>query len=82
VRSTGPSGSWEHHQFRNFGEDVYRKLRDDCEISIEEIDKSTNEFHLRKIHKRAVRTIAAQVRQISEKSKMSDVIEVEEIETD
>ena len=26
------------HQWRNFGEDVYRALRDECDVSIEEID--------------------------------------------
>ena len=81
VHSTAPQGDWPRHQFRNFGEDVYRALRDECEISIHEIDASTNEFYLRKIHKRAARTIAAKVRKISEKCKMSDTIEVDEIES-
>jgi hypothetical protein len=49
------------HEFRNFGEDVYRVLRDECSVSIEEIDTSTRDFHLREIPKREVRTIAAKV---------------------
>lgn len=55
------------HDFRNFGEDVYRELRDGCGVSIDEIDASTSEFHLREIPKRAVRTVAATVRKIVEK---------------
>lgn len=69
------------HQFRNFGEDVYRALRDECEVSIQEIDTSTSEFHLRGIHKRELRTIAAKVRKIIEKQYQSlPPIEVYEIE--
>lgn len=52
------------HEFRNFGEDVYRALREECNVSIEEIDASKSEFHLRDIPKREVRTIAAKVREI------------------
>lgn len=55
------------HDFRNFGEDVYRQLREDCAVSIDEIDASTSEFHLREIRKREVRTVAAKVRKLAEK---------------
>lgn len=54
-------------EFQNFGEDVYRDLRDECEISIDEIDHFAGAFHLRRLHKRDVRTIAARVRKILEK---------------
>ncbi len=37
------------HRFRNFGEDVYRALRDKCDISIDEIDASTTNFTIRSI---------------------------------
>lgn len=53
------------HEFRNFGEEVYHELREHCGVSIDEIDASTSEFHLREIHKRELRTIAAKVRKIS-----------------
>jgi hypothetical protein len=69
------------HQFRNFGEDVYRELRDECEVSIQEIDGSTSEFCLRGIHKREVRSVAARVRKIIEKHYQGlPAIEVYEIE--
>lgn len=66
VQLTTPGPDWVH-QFRNFGEDVYRDLRDQCEVSIAEIDASISEFHLRGIHKRDVRSIAARVRKLIEK---------------
>lgn len=40
------------HRFRNFGEDVYRSLRDTCSVSIAEIDASTTSFTIRDIHRR------------------------------
>ena len=40
------------HRFRNFGEDVYRALRDTCSVSIEEVDGSTTSFTVRDIHRR------------------------------
>lgn len=40
------------HRFRNFGEDIYRELRDTCSVSIDEIDRSTTTFMVRDIHKR------------------------------
>jgi hypothetical protein len=35
------------HQFRNFGEDVYRDLKEECTMSIDEIDASTSVFYVR-----------------------------------
>jgi hypothetical protein len=66
VQLSAPSPELVHF-FRNFGEEVYRDLRSECEISIQEIDASTSEFHLRGIHKREVRSVAARVRKIIEK---------------
>ena len=51
-------------QFQNFGEDVYRSLRNDCEISFEEIDHFVGAFHVRGLHKRDVRTVVGKVRKI------------------
>ena len=42
------------HRFRNFGEDVYRALRDSCDIDIDEVDASTDRFHVRGIKARQV----------------------------
>ena len=78
VFLTAPSPNMVH-QWRNFGEDVYRELRDECEVSIDEIDASTSEFFLRGIHKRELLTTIAKVRKIAEKSMMSEIISVTEI---
>lgn len=66
------------HAFRNFGEDIYRAFRDDYVVSIEEIDASTTEFHLREIPKREVRTVASAVRKLAEKHR-NLAIRVDEI---
>ena len=64
------------HEWHNFGEDVYRALRGECEISIEEIDTSTHEFFVRRIHRRKLRAIAARVRKIAERSPLSPLITI------
>ena len=40
------------HRFRNFGEDIFRLLRDTCSVSIEEIDRASNSSVVRDIHRR------------------------------
>lgn len=80
ITSTAPKGDFVVHQFRNFGERVYLALRAEYDVSIAEIDASTDHFFVRKIHKREARTVTKLVRQIAEKEKMSDLVEVTEIE--
>ena len=70
------------HQWRNFGESVYTELRDECQVSLAEIDSSTSEFFVRGIHKRELRTTAARVRKIADKSLMSQIVSVTEITDD
>ena len=55
------------HEFRNFGEEIWSALREDYGVSLEEIDASTSEFHLREIPKREVRTVVARVRKLVER---------------
>jgi hypothetical protein len=66
------------HDFQNFGEEVWSALREDYAVSIEEIDASTSEFHLREIRKREVRIVAARVRKLAERYR-SLLINVDEI---
>jgi hypothetical protein len=66
------------HEFRNLGEEVWGALHDECEISLAEIDASTSEFHLRGIHKRDLRTVAARLRKLVEKSGMRSHVTVSE----
>lgn len=67
------------HEWRNFGEDVYRALREECEVSTEEIDASTCEFFVRGIRSREVRRTVAIVRKIAERHLMLEVVSVVEI---
>ena len=39
------------HRFRNFGEDIFRLVRDICSVNIEEIDRATDSFVVRDIHR-------------------------------
>lgn len=68
--------------FQNFGEDVYRTLRDECDIRINEIDHFAGAFHLRGLHKRDVRTIAAKVRKILEKHHWLTDVKIYEVPDD
>jgi hypothetical protein len=69
-------------EFQNFGEDVYRKLRDECDVSLHEIDHFVGAFHLRGLHKRDVRTMTAKVRKILEKYHALTAVEIYEISDD
>ena len=50
------------HRFRNFGEDIYRHLRDKCSVSIEEIDRATTSFVVRDIHRRDLGTVTKTIK--------------------
>lgn len=68
--------------FQNFGEDVYRALRDECDISIDEVDHFAGAFHLRGLHKRDIRTIASKVRKILEKHHWLTAVKIYEVPED
>jgi hypothetical protein len=68
--------------FQDFGEDMYRALRGECKISLEEIDHFTGAFHLRGLHKRDVRTVAAKVRKILEKYHRLKDVKISEVPDD
>ena len=67
------------HEFRNFGEDVYRLLRDECEVSIAEIDASTSEFCLRGVRKREIRATIAKVQKLAARYPTLSPLEVCEL---
>jgi hypothetical protein len=52
------------HRFRNFGEDLYRELREECTVSLDEIDSSTTAFVVRDIHKRDLRRITKMITEL------------------
>lgn len=46
------------HRFQNFGEDVWRRLKDEADISLEEIDASTTFFFIHGVKSKKInRTI-------------------------
>jgi hypothetical protein len=51
------------HRFRNFGEEIYRLLRERCSVSIEEIDAATTSFMVSDIHKREIGRITKIIRE-------------------
>lgn len=75
VWLTAPSPN-RVHAWRNFGEAVYLALRDEHAVSIDEIDASTCEFHVRGIPKRACRATAARVRKMAQQSSLAALIDV------
>jgi hypothetical protein len=68
--------------FQDFGEDVYRALRDECEVSIDEIDHFVGAFHLRRLHKREVRSISGKVRKVLEQYPALTDVKIYEIQDD
>jgi hypothetical protein len=68
--------------FQNFGEDVYRALQNECDISMDEIDHFVGSFHLRSLHKREVRTITAKVREILEMHPQLTDVKIYEVSDD
>ena len=69
-------------RFQDFGEDVYRALRDECDVSIDEIDHFVGAFHLRGLHKREVRSTEAKVRKILAKYPGLTEVKIYEIQDD
>src|SRR5215213_10307992 len=48
VAQPKPEEGWLH-RFRNLGEALWVRLRESCDVSIEEIDASSDHFHVRGI---------------------------------
>ena len=67
------------HRFRNFGEDVFREMREECSLSINEIDQANGVFYVRDLRARFLRTAAAKIRRIALKHRLADRIDVTEV---
>lgn len=66
------------HRFRNFGEDVYRALRDECDVSLHEIDASAKSFTIRAIKRQRAKRTAARIREIAEKHFFGETLMITE----
>jgi hypothetical protein len=61
-------GSWDFvYGFRNFGEDVFRALRDSISVDIHEIDASTTQFSVRQIPAEKTSQVCKIIQGIAEK---------------
>ena len=64
------------HCFRNFGEDVWSKLRNECSVSLQEVDASTTSFCIRDIKQTEVYRISACILEIANKHFFSETIKI------
>jgi len=63
-------------RFRNFGEDVYRGLRGLATVSLEEIDSSTDQFHVRNVRTRDLGKVTLLLRRIIRRNKFEGTIDL------
>jgi hypothetical protein len=66
------------HRLRNFGEDVFRQLRDNGwgEVSLHEVDRATEHFTVRSIKASKLRTLLRWVEQEAARQHLRVTIEV------
>ncbi len=55
------------HDFRNFGEDVYRAIRDECRIDISEIDSAQDRFSIHDIPPKSKGDIVQKIKKLARK---------------
>ena len=67
-----PETSTVVHRFRNFGEDVFRELRDLCDVDIYEIDRATTSFAVRSVVESDVDQVEAILRRLLEEHFFSE----------
>jgi hypothetical protein len=60
------------HRFHNFGEDVYRELRELCEIDLGEIDSSKESFLIQKIRSKDLGKVTSKIQKLTAKHHFSD----------
>ena len=62
------------HRFRNFGEDVWRELKDECNVDLDEIDRSTNAFFVCGIKTKMAKRTLAKIENIAEEHNLQDSV--------
>jgi hypothetical protein len=61
-----------HSRFLNFGEDVYRELRDTCAVNLGEIDSAFDHFVVRGIRRRDIGTVTQALNRIIRHHRLMD----------
>lgn len=78
VTVTPTNGNPSLHEFRNFGEDVYRATRELCEVDLSEIDRATNSFSLRSIPPKNKGEVIQAIKKLARRYKIEMVSIAEE----
>jgi hypothetical protein len=55
------------HDFRNFGEDVYRAIRDECQIDLDEIDRAEDRFSVRDLAPKSKGEVVQKIKKLARK---------------
>ena len=72
IEITGPPIAEVIHRFHNFGEDIYRALHGLCEVSMDEIDRSTTSFNVRGIRRRDLGAVTETIRRELKRHRLTD----------
>jgi len=70
------------HQFRNFGEDVYRALSGLASVDIAEIDAAIDCFYIRDIRKQQLGTVTKILNRLTRKHGFHDLVSVQRTDLD
>lgn len=62
------------HQFQNFGEDVYRAMRDVASFDWDEIDRATSTFVAREIRRQDIGTATDALKRVIRRYRWEDVV--------
>ena len=69
------------HEFRNFGEDVYRALKEFCPISLlQEVDRATSSFVVRDIRRRDIGTVTDAIERVIRHYRWEEVVRLERVD--
>jgi hypothetical protein len=70
------------HDFRNFGEDVYRRLREICSISLlKEVDRATYSFVIRDIRRQDIGTVTAGIKEVIRRYRWEDTVRYRRVDS-
>ena len=75
---TPPDHAWSH-RFHNFGDDVWRALKEETDVSLEEIDRSVTSFEVRGLKARRVGRAKKTIQALIESHGFEGDLAVEEI---
>lgn len=75
IAQPKPEEGWIH-RFRNFGEDVYVRLRDTFHVDIAEIDAATDEFHIGNVDERQADALVGMIARIAGEHRLDDTVHV------